>query len=114
MTSNMTDELTFKMGDKLLVTRKGDEVEREWWWSKKDSSSSEDCGYIPRNLLGLHPRVTPSHMNDATTGTGSSSDMENEEDGRRSSTENINTNNEMELGKDSENADSDDAKMSSS
>ena len=114
MSSNMTDELTFKMGDKLLVTRKGDEVEREWWWSKKDSSSSEDCGYIPRNLLGLHPRVTPSHMSDATTGTGSSSDMENEEDGRRASTENINTNDEMELGKDSENADSDDAKMSSS
>jgi len=26
----------------------------EWWWCK-----SEKDGYVPRNLLGLYPRVTP-------------------------------------------------------
>lgn len=49
------DELTFKSGDKLIVVRKGDETEIEWWWSK----SCDAEGYIPRNLLGLFPRVQP-------------------------------------------------------
>ncbi|XP_022249236.1 apoptosis-stimulating of p53 protein 1-like [Limulus polyphemus] len=48
------DELSFKDGDMIVVLRKGDEQEREWWWSRlKDRE-----GYIPRNLLGLYPRVT--------------------------------------------------------
>ncbi|XP_022251082.1 apoptosis-stimulating of p53 protein 1-like isoform X2 [Limulus polyphemus] len=48
------DELSFKDGDMLIVLRKGDEQEREWWWARlKDRE-----GYIPRNLLGLYPRVT--------------------------------------------------------
>jgi hypothetical protein len=47
--------LTFKTGDKLTVTRKGDENEIEWWWSKYGDSE----GYVPRNLLGLFPRVQP-------------------------------------------------------
>lgn len=51
-----SDELSFKEGDKLVVLRKGDEWEREWWWSRL----SDQEGYIPRNLLGLYPRVQSS------------------------------------------------------
>ncbi|XP_055880116.1 apoptosis-stimulating of p53 protein 1-like isoform X4 [Biomphalaria glabrata] len=50
-----TDELSFQAGDKLTVLRKGDDVEKEWWWSRLDGNE----GYIPRNLLGLYPRVSP-------------------------------------------------------
>ncbi|KAK3911368.1 Apoptosis-stimulating of p53 protein 2, partial [Frankliniella fusca] len=50
-----TDELAFREGDKLIVLRKGDEWEREWWWSRLNDQE----GYIPRNLLGLYPRVQP-------------------------------------------------------
>ena len=56
------DELSFKNGDRLTVTRKGDENEVEWWWSKT-TTSDENEGYIPRNLLGLYPRVQPLHQN---------------------------------------------------
>lgn len=54
------DELSFSVNDKLTVIRKGDESEREWWWAK-DSIGNE--GYIPRNLLGFYPRVTPCSDN---------------------------------------------------
>ncbi|XP_013787133.1 apoptosis-stimulating of p53 protein 1-like, partial [Limulus polyphemus] len=47
------DELSFKDGDMIIVLRKGDEQEREWWWSRHNDRE----GYIPRNLLGLYPRV---------------------------------------------------------
>ncbi|CAH1369977.1 unnamed protein product [Tenebrio molitor] len=50
------DELTFKAGQQLTVLRKGDENEREWWWSKLGDKE----GYVPRNLLGLYPRVNRS------------------------------------------------------
>ena len=113
MSANMTDELTFKIGDKLLVMRKGDEIEREWWWSRKDNvtpENSEECGYIPRNLLGLHPRVTPSYKNEIISSTNGSSDVENDEG--FSNKEKADTENEMEIGKEIENVDSDDAKMS--
>ncbi|GFR82601.1 apoptosis-stimulating of p53 protein 1 [Elysia marginata] len=50
-----TDELSFQIGDKLTVLRKGDETEKEWWWARLNGKE----GYIPRNLLGLHPRVIP-------------------------------------------------------
>ena len=43
------DELTFNMGDELIVLRKGDDFEREWWWSRLHDHE----GYIPRNLLGV-------------------------------------------------------------
>ena len=46
-----TDELTFRMGDELVVLRKGDDYEREWWWSRL----SDHEGYVPRNLLGVSP-----------------------------------------------------------
>ncbi|XP_063698364.1 apoptosis-stimulating of p53 protein 1 [Culicoides brevitarsis] len=48
------DELSFSINDKLTILRKGDEAEREWWWAK-DSFGKE--GYVPRNLLGLYPRI---------------------------------------------------------
>ncbi len=60
------DELSFKTGDRLTVTRRGDENEAEWWWSKSTSVDSE--GYIPRNLLGLYPRVQPLDQNGGREG----------------------------------------------
>ncbi|GFY41559.1 apoptosis-stimulating of p53 protein 1 [Trichonephila inaurata madagascariensis] len=48
------DELSFKDGDMLTVLRKGDDEESEWWWSR----ILDEEGYVPRNLLGLYPRVT--------------------------------------------------------
>ncbi|XP_073946165.1 ankyrin-repeat, SH3-domain, and Proline-rich-region containing Protein isoform X3 [Choristoneura fumiferana] len=50
------DELSFDMGARLQVLRKGDDSEREWWWCRDDGGQE---GYVPRNLLGLYPRVTP-------------------------------------------------------
>ena len=51
------DELGFRDMDKLNVVRKGDEVEKEWWWCRAEHNNGE--GYVPRNLLGLYPRVVP-------------------------------------------------------
>ncbi|XP_043283961.1 putative uncharacterized protein DDB_G0271606 isoform X2 [Venturia canescens] len=51
-----SDELTLKNGDSLVILRKGDDNEREWWWSKLGNRE----GYVPRNLLGLYPRVQPA------------------------------------------------------
>ncbi|KAL3265334.1 hypothetical protein HHI36_009542 [Cryptolaemus montrouzieri] len=50
------DELSFKSGQQLTVLRKGDENEREWWWCRLGDKE----GYVPRNLLGLYPRVMRS------------------------------------------------------
>lgn len=55
-TASRTDELSFDSGARLHVLRKGDDNEREWWWCRDDTGSE---GYVPRNLLGLYPRVTP-------------------------------------------------------
>ncbi|RZB39066.1 apoptosis-stimulating of p53 protein 1, partial [Asbolus verrucosus] len=55
-TAQQPDELSFKAGQQLTVLRKGDENEREWWWSKLGDKE----GYVPRNLLGLYPRVNRS------------------------------------------------------
>uniref|UniRef100_A0A2M4A5S8 Putative apoptosis-stimulating of p53 protein 1 n=1 Tax=Anopheles triannulatus TaxID=58253 RepID=A0A2M4A5S8_9DIPT len=54
--SQQPDELSFYVNAKLTILRKGDEAEREWWWAR-DTTANE--GYVPRNLLGLHPRLTP-------------------------------------------------------
>lgn len=54
--ANHSDELSFKTGECIIVLRKGDEHEREWWWSKVQNKE----GYVPRNLLGLYPRVQPA------------------------------------------------------
>ena len=43
------DELDLHMGQKFIVMKKGDEVEKEWWWAKCEDTE----GYIPKNLLGV-------------------------------------------------------------
>ncbi|XP_060530795.1 apoptosis-stimulating of p53 protein 2 isoform X2 [Cylas formicarius] len=52
-TAQQPDEISFTASQQFTVLRKGDENEREWWWSKLGDKE----GYIPRNLLGLYPRV---------------------------------------------------------
>ncbi|KAI7791493.1 tumor protein p53 binding protein [Triplophysa rosa] len=49
------DELSFKEGDCLTVLRREDDEETEWWWAR----CADNEGYIPRNLLGLYPRIKP-------------------------------------------------------
>lgn len=48
-TAHNSDELSFSEGDRLVILRKGDELEREWWWSRLQDKE----GYTPRNLLGV-------------------------------------------------------------
>ncbi|XP_033252582.1 apoptosis-stimulating of p53 protein 1-like isoform X2 [Drosophila miranda] len=50
------DELSFRVNEPLIVLRKGDDAENEWWWARNVSGEE---GYVPRNLLGLYPRVPP-------------------------------------------------------
>ena len=57
------DELVFNNGDLLTIIRKsefvdGNPVESEWWWAKKN----DEEGYLPRNYLGLWPRIKPSNQ----------------------------------------------------
>uniref|UniRef100_A0A3Q2DFU1 SH3 domain-containing protein n=2 Tax=Cyprinodon variegatus TaxID=28743 RepID=A0A3Q2DFU1_CYPVA len=47
------DELGFSEGDCLTVLSQ--EEEREWWWAR----CGDHEGFIPRNLLGLYPRIKP-------------------------------------------------------
>lgn len=47
------DELSFECGEAITILRRGDEYEREWWWGQHSNLQ----GYVPRNLLGLYPRV---------------------------------------------------------
>ncbi|CAF0858886.1 unnamed protein product [Rotaria sordida] len=54
------NELSFKDGDQLRILRRGDENENEWWWAKHETTQQE--GYVPRNYLGLYPRVRPGSM----------------------------------------------------
>ncbi|XP_027872655.1 apoptosis-stimulating of p53 protein 2-like isoform X2 [Xiphophorus couchianus] len=49
------DELGFTEGDCLTVLKQEGEVETEWWWAR----CGDHEGYIPRNLLGLYPRIKP-------------------------------------------------------
>ncbi|CAG9788042.1 unnamed protein product [Diatraea saccharalis] len=57
-TAARADELSFACGARLLVLRKQDDAEREWWWCRAPPPQRRE-GYVPRNLLGLYPRVTP-------------------------------------------------------
>ncbi|XP_052892395.1 uncharacterized protein LOC128300397 isoform X2 [Anopheles moucheti] len=59
--SQQPDELSFFVNDKLTIIRKGDEAEREWWWARNTLAKE---GYVPRNLLGLYPRLAPSYADD--------------------------------------------------
>ncbi|XP_046543164.1 LOW QUALITY PROTEIN: apoptosis-stimulating of p53 protein 2-like [Haliotis rubra] len=54
--SSNSDELSFKIGDKITILRKGDEREKEWWWARRNDKE----GYVPRNLLGMYARVMPT------------------------------------------------------
>ncbi|XP_069391784.1 apoptosis-stimulating of p53 protein 1-like isoform X5 [Paralichthys olivaceus] len=54
-TAQQADELSFSEGDGLTVLRRRDETETEWWWARLNDRE----GYIPRNLLGLYPRIKP-------------------------------------------------------
>ncbi|XP_029305694.1 apoptosis-stimulating of p53 protein 2 isoform X2 [Cottoperca gobio] len=49
------DELLFHEGDCMTIIRREDEDEIEWWWARMGDTE----GYIPRNLLGLYPRIKP-------------------------------------------------------
>ncbi|XP_077423947.1 apoptosis-stimulating of p53 protein 1-like isoform X2 [Vanacampus margaritifer] len=54
-TAQQSDELTLSEGDALSVLRRRDDTETEWWWARLNDRE----GYIPRNLLGLYPRIKP-------------------------------------------------------
>ncbi|XP_032322513.1 apoptosis-stimulating of p53 protein 2 [Camelus ferus] len=49
------DELPMKEGDCMTIVRREDEDEIEWWWARLNDRE----GYVPRNLLGLYPRIKP-------------------------------------------------------
>ncbi|XP_019911930.2 protein phosphatase 1, regulatory subunit 13Bb isoform X3 [Esox lucius] len=49
------DELSFGEGDAITVLRRQDDSETDWWWGRLDHRE----GYVPRNLLGLYPRIKP-------------------------------------------------------
>ncbi|XP_073412496.1 apoptosis-stimulating of p53 protein 2 isoform X1 [Dendrobates tinctorius] len=49
------DELTLKEGDCMTVLHREDDNETDWWWARLQ----EQDGYVPRNLLGLYPRIKP-------------------------------------------------------
>ncbi|XP_037525275.1 apoptosis-stimulating of p53 protein 1 [Rhipicephalus sanguineus] len=55
------DELSFAQGDMVQILRRGGaEGDTEqpcgWWWARLRDGRE---GYLPRNLLGLYPRVQP-------------------------------------------------------
>ncbi|XP_054423749.1 apoptosis-stimulating of p53 protein 1 isoform X2 [Pteronotus mesoamericanus] len=50
-----SDELSFHEGDAITVLRRKDENETEWWWARLGDRE----GYVPKNLLGLYPRIKP-------------------------------------------------------
>ncbi|XP_069590565.1 apoptosis-stimulating of p53 protein 1 isoform X3 [Ranitomeya imitator] len=49
------DELSFREGDAITILRRKDEVETDWWWARLNDKE----GYVPKNLLGLYPRIKP-------------------------------------------------------
>ncbi|KAK2864031.1 hypothetical protein Q7C36_003185 [Tachysurus vachellii] len=49
------DELSFQEGDAITILRRKDDTETDWWWAKLNDKE----GYVPRNLLGLYPRIKP-------------------------------------------------------
>ncbi|XP_074532305.1 apoptosis-stimulating of p53 protein 2a isoform X2 [Halichoeres trimaculatus] len=53
--SENPDELSYREGDCMTILRREDEDEIEWWWARMGDTE----GYIPRNLLGLYPRIKP-------------------------------------------------------
>ncbi|KAM6461284.1 apoptosis-stimulating of p53 protein 1 isoform 3-T3 [Liasis olivaceus] len=49
------DELSFHEGDALTILRRKDDNETDWWWARLNDKE----GYVPKNLLGLYPRIKP-------------------------------------------------------
>uniref|UniRef100_A0A3Q3XDR6 SH3 domain-containing protein n=1 Tax=Mola mola TaxID=94237 RepID=A0A3Q3XDR6_MOLML len=49
------DELAFNEGDAITILRRQDDSETDWWWARLEDNE----GYVPRNLLGLCPRIKP-------------------------------------------------------
>ncbi|XP_068609634.1 protein phosphatase 1, regulatory subunit 13Bb [Brachionichthys hirsutus] len=49
------DELPFSEGDAITIVRRQDDSETDWWWARLEDNE----GYVPRNLLGLYPRIKP-------------------------------------------------------
>ncbi|XP_018412159.1 PREDICTED: apoptosis-stimulating of p53 protein 1 isoform X2 [Nanorana parkeri] len=49
------DELPFREGDAVTILRRKDDAETDWWWARLN----EKEGYVPKNLLGLYPRIKP-------------------------------------------------------
>ncbi|XP_041430179.1 MGC83480 protein isoform X3 [Xenopus laevis] len=49
------DELSFREGDAISIVKRKDDVETEWWWARLNDKE----GYVPKNLLGLYPRIKP-------------------------------------------------------
>ncbi|KAJ8356392.1 hypothetical protein SKAU_G00191860 [Synaphobranchus kaupii] len=49
------DELSFQEGDAITVLSRKDDSETDWWWGRLNDKE----GYVPRNLLGLYPRIKP-------------------------------------------------------
>ncbi|XP_077323703.1 apoptosis-stimulating of p53 protein 1 isoform X3 [Lithobates pipiens] len=49
------DELSFREGDAITILRRKDDTETDWWWARLN----EKEGYVPKNLLGLYPRIKP-------------------------------------------------------
>uniref|UniRef100_A0A3P9HLM4 Tumor protein p53 binding protein, 2a n=1 Tax=Oryzias latipes TaxID=8090 RepID=A0A3P9HLM4_ORYLA len=54
-TAENPDELSFHEGDCMTIVRREDADEVDWWWARLGDAE----GYIPRNLLGLYPRIKP-------------------------------------------------------
>ncbi|XP_054827165.1 apoptosis-stimulating of p53 protein 1 isoform X2 [Eublepharis macularius] len=49
------DELSFHEGDAVTILRRKDDNETDWWWARLNDKE----GYVPKNLLGLYPRIKP-------------------------------------------------------
>ncbi|XP_029453904.1 apoptosis-stimulating of p53 protein 1 isoform X2 [Rhinatrema bivittatum] len=50
-----SDELSFHEGDAITILSRKDDKETEWWWARLNDKE----GYVPKNLLGLYPRIKP-------------------------------------------------------
>lgn len=49
------DELRLSEGECLTVLKRDDQSETQWWWARRGDQE----GYVPRNLLGLYPKIKP-------------------------------------------------------
>ncbi|QQP58047.1 Putative LOC100877563 [Caligus rogercresseyi] len=65
-----------RLNEKITVLKRMDEIETEWWWSS-NCQDKQSSGYVPRNYLGLYPRVKPQFKikNDAEEKQLSSSEF---------------------------------------